>query len=315
VQTRRRREGWATDEAAEAAYRELVARCRVALTVLPSQCAFSHLTAARLLSLPTSYAMDADTRIHVTRPITSNRVRIPGFGGHRALHPREVVDVDGLPVVGAADTWVDLGELVGRGKPVGLDDLIIVGDACATLLGGREPLARACLRRVRPRGKRTLLEAYEEIRVGSASAGETVARLLLVRGGLPEPLLNEPIFASWDSERLLAVGDLVWRIPLPDGRVIKVVGEYQGEMFHLSPVQRARDQRRADGLRHDGWVVEDIWKGDVGEDAARRGTVARFASALEIPAEQLRLNEVGWRFFSSHAMELVAQRQRRRSAS
>jgi hypothetical protein len=168
---------------------------------------------------------------------------------------------------------------------------------------------------VRPRGKRTLLEAYEEIRVGSASAGETVARLLLVRGGLPEPLLNEPIFASWDPERLLAFGDLVWRIPLPDGRVIKVVGEYQGELFHSSPEQRVRDERRADGLGDDDWVVEDIWKGDVGVDAARRDTVARFATALEVPHDQLRLSEVGWRFLSTHAMELALQRQMRRSAS
>jgi len=314
VLSQRQREGWTTDEAAEAAYRELVARCRVALTVLPPGCAFSHLTAARLLQLPTSYAMDADPRIHVTRPITSNRVRIPGFCGHRALHPREVVEIEGVPVVGVADTWVDLGELVGHGKPVGLDDLIVIGDACATLLGARQPLVLACLRRVRPRGKRTLLEAYEQIRLGSASAGETVARLLLVRGGLPQPLLNEPIFASWDPQRLLAVGDLVWRIPQPDGRVIKVIGEYQGELFHSSPLQRERDERRADGLGDDGWVVENIWKKDVGEEAARRATVARFAAALEVPRESLRRSEVGWRFFSTHAMEVAVQRQMRRSA-
>lgn len=313
MQTQRQRDGWIIDQAAEAAYRALVERCRVALTVLPPGGAFSHLTAAHLLRLPTSYAMDADTRIHVTRPITSNRVRIPGFCGHRALHPREVIYVEGLPVVGLADTWVDLGELVGRGKPVGLDDLIVAGDACATLLGAREPLLRACLRRVRPRGKRTLLEAYEEIRVGSASAGETVARLMLVRGGLPEPLLNEPIFASWDPERLLAVGDLVWRITLPDGRLVKVAGEYQGEAFHSSPEQRARDERRGRVLGDDGWAVEDIWKADVGEDAARRQTVERFGLALKIPHDRLRLHEVGPRFFSTHAMDMALQRQMGRS--
>ena len=285
------------------------------MTALPSSCAFSHLTAARLLRLPISSAMDADTRIHVVRPITSNRVRLPGFCGHRALHPRAVVEVLGLPVVGAADTWVDLGELVGRGKAVGLDDLIVVGDACATKLGARPPLLQACLRRVRPRGKRTLLEAYEEIRLGSASAGETVARLLLVRGGLPEPLINEPIFASWDRDRLLGVGDLVWRFTRPDGRVIKVVGEYQGEIFHSSRVQRARDGRRADGLRADGWVVEEIWKADVATEEARRQTVLRFADATHVPRDRLRLSEVGWRFFSTHAMELAIQRQMRRSAS
>ena len=71
--------------------------------------------------------------------------------------------MEGLPVVAPADTWADLGEFVGPGRPVGLDDLIVAGDAVANLLGGTEPLRRAVERRVRPRGKVTLTYAIPRI--------------------------------------------------------------------------------------------------------------------------------------------------------
>src|SRR5262245_26228282 len=96
---------------------DLAACARGLLPVLKRDVAFSHLTAARLHGLPLSYAMEADDRIHVIQPIGEPRTRRPGSVCHRALHPREVVSVQGLSVVGLADTWVDLGELVGRGKP------------------------------------------------------------------------------------------------------------------------------------------------------------------------------------------------------
>src|SRR6476469_7343403 len=96
---------------------------------------------------------------------------------------------------------------------------------------GTAPL-RHCVslgRRVRPRGKRTLQEALGLIRFGSASPKETVARILFVRSGLPEPMLNQPVHAADGSGRLLGFGDLVWRIERRGEPPIKVIGEYQGE--------------------------------------------------------------------------------------
>ena len=301
--------GWAIDEERVAARRDLVATCRAALTVLPAHCAFSHVTAAKLLELPLSYAMEADAELHVMRPITSTRVRLPGFVGHRALHPRRVVEVEGLPVVDAVDTWVDLGELVGRGRPVGLDDLVVLGDACATRAGSRTPLLATCLSRTRPRGKRTLLEAYEEVRVGSASPRESLARLVLTRGGLPEPKLNEPIYASWDPTVLLGIGDLVWRRSTVDGRVVKVVGEYQGELYHSSAARRLSDGRRSEGLAADGWDVQEMWNADLNGPDRRCATLFRFAAALHVPRAELRPADVEPRFFSSHAIDLAIQRE------
>jgi hypothetical protein len=286
----------------------LLAQCRAAFPVLPASSAFSHVTAARLLGLPLAYAVEEDERLHAIRPIAHAQTRIDGIVGHRFHHIREMVTVRGLPVVGPADTWVDMGELVGRGKPVGLDDLIILGDACATTLGSVKPLGAALGRRIRPRGKRTLQEALALIRLGSASPMESLVRIMLVRAGLPEPLLNEPVHAADGSGRLLGFGDLVWKIDRRGKRPIKVIGEYQGKAFHSSDDQREHDKHRRGGFERDGWTVQEIWKADVRGDRARRDLVERMAWSLKIPTDDLRLGEIGPKFFSQHAMDLAIQR-------
>src|SRR3954447_14495044 len=275
--------------------------------VLSGDSAFSHVTAGALHGLPLSYAMERDDRLHVTGPLDTRRMRRPGIVAHRAFHPREVVDVDALRVVGLADTWVDFGELVGRGKPAGLDDLVVIGDAVATRLGSVRPLRAALMRRVRPRGKATLLEALEEVRVGSASPRETLARLMLVRCGLPEPALDSPVRDP--AGRLLGIADLLWEEEA-------VAGEYQGEEFHGGEEERARDATRRRRFESRGNVtVEEIWKADIADTQAREDCVLRFAEALKVPRSRLDLNKAGPRFFSTHAMDLAIQRDMQRGAS
>ena len=286
--------------------RTLAERARGVLPVLPPDAAFSHVTAAALLGLPLSYAMEEDGRLHVSSRLDTRRMRRPGVVAHRCLHPRSRDTAEGLPVVGLADTWMDLGELVGRGKPVGLDDLIVVGDAIATRLESVGPLREALMRRVRPRGKVTLLEALQEIRVGSASPRETLARLMLVRCGLPEPLLNHPVCD--EAGNLLGYADLLWKEQ-------RVAGEYQGEQFHAGEEERARDERRRRGFeRHAGLQVEEIWKADMASRSEREACVLRFARALGISRSEVDVSRAEPRFFSTYAMDLAVQREMRRSA-
>jgi hypothetical protein len=291
---------------------DLFARCRALAEDLPLDCAFSHTTALRLHGLPMSYAMEEDHRIHIVRPITSSRVKQPGIVGHRALHPRAISMERGIRVVGATDTWADLGELVGRGKPVGVDDTIVIGDAIASRLGSVNPLALALAKRNRPRGKRTLIEGLDLIRVGSASPGETLSRIMFVRCGLPEPRLNVPIWSTRIRGLLLGVGDLVWVLPrepeLPD---IKLIGEYQGAAFHSKSEQRAHDRVRRKGFNRDGWRVEFIWNADRTTAEARQLTVVRFADALVVPVDSLDLGACEPRFFSQYAMQQAELRNAR----
>lgn len=286
--------------------RSLAERATAVLPALPRDAAFSHVTAAALLGLPLSYAMEQDERLHVSGRLDTRRMRRPGLVAHRCLHARSRDTAEGLPVVGLADTWVDLGELVGRGKPVGLDDLIVVGDAVATRLEAIGPLREAIMRRVRPRGKATLLEALQEIRVGSASPRETLARLMLVRCGLPEPLLNHPVLG--EEGYLLGYADFLWKEQ-------RVAGEYQGEEFHDGEEERARDEVRRLGFeRRAGLEVEEIWKADMATRADREACVLRFAQALGVPPSRLDLGKAEPRFFSTYAMDQAVQREMRRSA-
>ena len=130
----------------------IVEQARAFAAAAPTEFAFSHVTAAQLLGIPLPYAVEAECLVHIVTPTSANRIRRAEVQGHRGLESREVVEVHGLPVVAPADTWADLGEYVGPGKPVGLDDLIVAGDAVVNLVGGRgaaSPRGRASRRTAR----------------------------------------------------------------------------------------------------------------------------------------------------------------------
>jgi hypothetical protein len=286
----------------------LIERAEALACVLPEGAAFSHVTSAQLHGLPLSYALEADERLHIIRRIDRPHLRRVHVVGHRAVHARALTTVHGLPVVGLADTWVDLGELAGRGKPLGLDDAIVVGDACATALGSTAPLRQALSRRVRPRGKVLLTEALELIRVGSWSPRETQARIMFVRAGLPEPRPNQPILASWNPDVLLGYGDLVWQLTLPNGRKIRLIGEYQGAEFHSEAGQREHDGRRREHLESDDWVVIEIWAADMATSAARADIIRRVAEELHVAESSLTLHDTDPHFFSRHAIDVAIAR-------
>ena len=83
-------------------------------------------------------------------------------------------------MTGLADTWVDLGEVMGRGLDVA--DIVVAGDEVAN----RRPvslLADTLHRRVRPRNAIALTQAITLVRAGVRSPMETRARLMLAGRG------------------------------------------------------------------------------------------------------------------------------------
>lgn len=252
-----------------------------------------------------------DGRLHVVRRLPDTQVRRPGIVGHRAHHPREIITVEGLPVVGPADTWVDFGELIGRGKPIGVDDVIILGDAIATMLNDVAPLRAALDRRNRPRGKRTHQEALKLIRVGSRSPRETMCRIMFMRVGLPEPHINQPVYAETNPTVFLGMPDFSWQRMAADGTLTKVAGEYQSFAFHSDPGKRVQDGERRTGFESDGWKVEWIWASDLRTLQHRRLTCMRFARALQLPVERLDLTQCDSRFFSEYRLAEIGRHQER----
>lgn len=270
--------------------------------VAPGDFAFSHVTAAQLLGIPLPYAAEEDTRIHIVTRTAANRIRRNEVVGHRGLESREVILTHGLPVVAPADTWVDLGEYIGVGKPIGLDDAIIAGDAAANLTGGVRSLRAAIERRVRPRGKVTLTYALQFVRMRSWSAMETRSRLMVVRSGLPEPQHNADLLSP--SGEWLGVGDLVWEQQ-------RVVGEFQGVEFHSRPRQARHDFSRRGRVERGEWAFVEILGADVFDSQLRAVKLRELAGHLDFNPHLLRVWDAEPQFFAPQQFRRPRGRRRR----
>ena len=218
--------------------------------VLPSPFAFAGQTAARLLGLPLPSQWSTAEPLHVIRPTGWTAVRRPGVVGHRGLESRSTErTVAGLLVTSAPDTWADLASLLS------LDWLIVVGDSVVAHGTRYQKADLAAVTRPRMRGRIKATEALDEIRAGSASPMETLARLLLVRGGLPEPQLNADILDR--GGHWLACVDLYW----PES---KLVVEYDGDLHRVDRVQWQADIRRRRRIESAGYRVAVITAHDLG---------------------------------------------------
>ena len=251
------------------------ADARAASLVLPGDAAYSHCTAALLHGLPLPRSHEHTGPLHVMRPTGRNPVDRPGIRPHLGLQARRLVTVGGLRVVSVADTWADLGSLLG------VEDLVVAGDRVARLAGSTHPLHEVLDRRGRgARGVRALREALAWVRVGADSAMETRSRLLFCRHGLPEPEVNVPVMAA-DGSGFLCRGDLVWRAR-------KVVGEYQGA-HHFGSFRRGDDDiSRRLLVEDDGWKYVELTRSDHVNPARRRALLLRLAAYLgvEVVAER-----------------------------
>jgi hypothetical protein len=239
-----------------------------AALVLPDDVAFSHCTAAALLGLPLPRALEHGMPLHVMRHSKRNRLDRPQVRPHRGLENRATTSTHGLRVTAPAETWVDLGELLG------VEDLVVVGDQVARRLDSVAPLADALAARRRPRGAVALGEALRWIRVGSDSAMESRSRLLFVRHGLPEPGLNTKV-TSQDDGGFLCRSDFVWEEQ-------KVIGEYQGG-DHFASFERGDDDiSRRLLVEDEDWKYVEITKRDYFNPARRRGLLLRLARSLAV---------------------------------
>ncbi|KRE55082.1 hypothetical protein [Phycicoccus sp. Soil748] len=242
--------------------------CAAAL-VLPDDAAFSHCTAALLHGIPLPRSHEHVRPLHVMRPTGRNPVDRPGVTPHLGLQSRHLVVVRGLRLVSMADTWVDLGSLLG------VEDLVVAGDRVARLAGSTEPLRLALDRRGRgARGVRGLREALAWVRVGADSAMETRSRLLFCRHGLPEPEVNVAVMAA-DGSGFLCRGDFVWRER-------KVVAEYQGA-HHFGNFRRGDDDiSRRLLVEDDGWKYVELTRSDHTNPARRHALLRRLAAYLGV---------------------------------
>ena len=262
---------------------------------MPSARAFSHVTNAVLrdLPVPSFLVREAETGdLDIMAPTLDGQVKREGCRGHRGLEIREVEVVDGLRLVGLADTWCDLGEL-RRGR-LTVDDLVVLGDAVVARLDagtqakvrsgsrtsrGVMALHEALGRRVRPRGKVMLRQALDLIRPRVKSPMESRARLMFVRAGLPEPEVNGVVID--EAGEYLAEVDLLWRAQ-------RVAAEYQGQV-HADIGARSGDEATRRLLESAGHTVRELFVDDIFRAPRRVETLEFVARALGLDPRSLNI--------------------------
>lgn len=210
---------------------------------------FSHTTAARVHGMPLPRRLENDA-IHLASPTATNRMRRCGVVGHRIK--ANVVEVEGLRVESRADTFIHLASILT------LDELVAVGDWLvskrrAAPLTADDLLAHS--KRFKGMiGMQLVLAAIALIRVGADSPAETRTRLLIVRAGLPEPVLQYEIRDAFGNR--IATVDLAY----PERRLAI---EYEGDHHRTSDDQFHYDLRRYSRVEDEHWNVIRVTKRDL----------------------------------------------------
>lgn len=259
---------------------ETLRRCAEFAPLLGSARFFSHGTAARLWGCPLPGRARDDMGLHVSERAPSNAPRHPGIVGHQASDARiGTVLRYGLPVSDAVSTWFALARYLP------LDELVVAGDHLVLTPHLLDPLD------VRPhvtpeqlahrlayfhgRGAVKAARALRLIRPGAESRPETLLRLLLLRAGLPEPLVNPDVGDA--TGKWIGRADLVW----PEWRTIV---EYDGDQHRTDSVQYDKDMTRLERFIDAGFRVVRVRKRALFRDPA---------DAIRRTSHALRAN--GWR--------------------
>ncbi|MDJ0335938.1 hypothetical protein QMG83_11945 [Salinibacterium sp. G-O1] len=227
-----------TDEFARL-HHALVQRCLAFIPVAPAEFCFSHGTAATLYGIPLPLRLRRDLRIDVSVPVARPQPRASGVRGHR-LNLWEVRVFRGMPLVAPAVAWAQVANVLT------LDELVIAGDY---LVQRKHPksspddlVAAASVPR---RGARQARRALLDVRVGTDSPPESELRLVLVRAGLPEPLIGHTVIHEG------------YFVGTPDLAYVeqKVAIEYQGSGHWLDRDVFEDDIIRRELFERAGWKV------------------------------------------------------------
>ncbi len=245
---------------------DVALHARSVALALPDDIAFSHLTAARLLKLPTPGPWPGpEEALDVMRGSRRPRVERAGCTHHRGLGSRTVLTREGVRVVGAVDTWCDVAVSWSEA------DLLAAADVLLRRGWARAPdLLAAAGDRAGTRGAVRLRAAARLARDGAASPGESHARWWFHSWGLPEPGLNVPVhdaLGQW-----MATVDVLWRSQ-------RVVGEYDGDAHRTDRRGWQNDRERRAALEDDGWRYIEMTALSL-KDAARRDALRRRLTRL-----------------------------------
>ena len=220
-------------------------RCAALLTRMPAGVFFSHHTAALLFGAPLPPHLSATNMLHVAVQLPGRALRLNGVTGHAmAVDGADLFDWCGLSVTSPARSWCDLA------SSLTLRQLVAVGDYFIhwqSPLATVDELSRAV--ETHRRGKLRLRQALSLLSNRAESSPESELRVIVVTNGLPQPLVNENIFAA--SGRFLGRGDLYFK---DYGELL----EYEGDHHRTDQRQWRRDLTRTADMESEGLHVTRV---------------------------------------------------------
>lgn len=185
--------------------------------------------------------------LHVLNPDGQQLRSADGLVVHRREGAPLTV-VAGRPVTAPAWTAVEVARSLRRPRALATLDAALRSGTC-TSAGLRVAAARQS-------GRRGIVAARELIGVASPQAEspmESEARLVMIDGGLPPPVLQyEVVDLRGETWRL----DFAW----PE---LRVAAEYDGVDWHSGPEAFLRDRHRSAALQDLGWVVVPMVAADI----------------------------------------------------
>jgi len=210
--------------------------------------------------------------LHVTAVAARGRIRRPGVvGWERAQEELPTFLLQGVPVLAPADVWCQLSTLLSREWLVAVGDFLISGERAES--GRRPPLCQisqlvaAVERHGSRRGAKALRWALGMLRAPVDSPRESLLRLALIAGGLPEPEVQLEV----NTAAGIRHGDLGYREARP-------LIEYQGDEHRTSRARWLKDLTRIQLLEDAGYRVMLVGSDDLRDGA--QGLIARVRRAL-----------------------------------
>jgi hypothetical protein len=200
-------------------------------------------TAAAAYGFDTEPAAD----LHVLNPPGRQLRSTAGLVVHRR-EGAPLTLVAGRPATTAAWTAIEVARGLRRPRALATLDAALRSGTC-----DRDQLDRAVRRQC---GRRGIVTARELLGLASPKAEspmESEARLVMIDGGLPPPVLQyEVVDRPGYTWRL----DFAW----PE---LRVAAEYDGVDWHSGPDAFLRDRRRSSALQELGWLIVPIIAEDV----------------------------------------------------
>ena len=202
-------------------------------------------TAFQMMGVALPARLQDWTRCHVLVPDGCYRPVREGVVAHRTLSEIKIWgNIDGLPLLHPVDHWLQL-----HGS---IDELIEAGDG---LLRRRSPILtldeiRAHVEQLDGRpGVKTARRAVPWLVPGTDSLYETRTRLVLVHAGLPQPIVNLPVYCP-------SVG-VTYHLDL--GYEKEKYGiEYDGAVHVGNQEQMEIDALRRRHLQDEGWLITTV---------------------------------------------------------